>query len=254
MSITFGRTSSYTKRSLSRPTSNSVSTRGIGSHGKASLQLTSINNRTGHIYAKKTVPLRKEGTTENAGSITLSVFCLKPGETAPNVAQKNAAAAEEAELDGDEDLTTALLGQAAPASDGGACHIYINIYRVEDLAKMGYWNPNPFVTVEFAGVCVRTTPAYDFGQYTWNDCARISCQQPICEDTILVKLWHKGSPLTLSSDQLLVQGLISFSELRNNSLPVRWFPLYGWDPEEAPDVNRFLRRARASRQITLRDS
>eukprot|EP00928_Gymnodinium_smaydae_P060892 TRINITY_DN4477_c1_g4_i1.p1 TRINITY_DN4477_c1_g4~~TRINITY_DN4477_c1_g4_i1.p1 ORF type:complete len:1271 (+),score=262.51 TRINITY_DN4477_c1_g4_i1:2895-6707(+) len=63
---------------------------------------------------------------------------------------------------------------------------------------------------------------------------RIPAVTPLYEDTILVKLWHNN---WFSADELLAQGLISFSELRNNSLPPRWFNLYGWDPNEIPDVS-----------------
>ena len=55
------------------------------------------------------------------------------------------------------------------------------------LAQVGGYNPNPFVTVEFGGACVKTTPAYDVEQYTWNECARIPVQTPVYEDTILIK-------------------------------------------------------------------
>jgi len=40
----------------------------------------------------------------------------------------------------------------------------------------------------------------------------------------------------MSPDELLAQGLISFSELRNNALSPQWFNLYGWDLTEVPDL------------------
>ena len=54
----------------------------------------------------------------------------------------------------------------------------------------------------------------------------------------IARLWSGGSALTMTPDSLLAQGLISFSELRNNSLPARWFCLYGWDPEEAGNCGK----------------
>ncbi|CAJ1448425.1 unnamed protein product [Effrenium voratum] len=203
--------------------------------GKASLQLKSINARQGHVYMKKALPLRKEGETAATGVMTLTTFCLKPGESAPQgeEVKEEADAAEDL-----EDLSKAVLGSSAAGEAGKSYHALINIYRAENLAKVGGYNPNPFVTVEFGGACVKTTPAYDVEQYTWNECARIPVQTPVYEDTILIKLWSGGSALTMTPDSLLAQGLISFSELRNNSLPARWFCLYGWDPEEVPDVKQ----------------
>ncbi|CAK9046149.1 unnamed protein product [Durusdinium trenchii] len=202
--------------------------------GKAFLQLKSINARQGHVYMKKSLPLRKDGETSAKGMITLTVFCLKPGESAPQGEEVKEEGEDREDL---EDLSKAVLGSSADTGDTGKnYHVLINIYRAENLAKISGANPNPFVTVEFAGACVRTTPAYDVEQYTWNECARIPVQTPVYEDTILIKLWSGGSALTMTPDTLLAQGLISFSELRNNSLPARWFCLYGWDPEEVPDV------------------
>ncbi|CAL1157277.1 unnamed protein product [Cladocopium goreaui] len=231
--------------------------------GKAFLQLKSINARQGHVYMKKSLPLRKEGETAATGMITLTTFCLKPGESAPQgeEAQQRLPSRALATLlcllwpwpalqvkeEGDaaedlEDLSKAVLGSSAETADTGkSYHVLINIYRAENLAKISGSNPNPFVTVEFGGACVKTTPAYDVEQYTWNECARIPVQTPVYEDTILIKLWSGGSALTMTPDSLLAQGLISFSELRNNSLPARWFCLYGWDPEEVPDVKQIAK-------------
>ncbi|CAE7794703.1 OTOF, partial [Symbiodinium sp. KB8] len=202
--------------------------------GKASLQLKSVNARTGHVYMKKSLPLRKEGETAATGEEV-----KEEGEAAEDL----------------EDLSKAVLGASADTGDVGKYHVLVNIYRAEmlgeavhtpmgswNLAKIGGYNPNPFVTVEFSGV--RTTPAYDVEQchgiavdvlevYTWNECARIPVQTPVYEALIC-------------RCNELAQGLISFSELRNNSLPARWhlavdgllFCLYGWDTEEVPDVKQ----------------
>eukprot|EP00438_Fugacium_kawagutii_P006604 Skav212983 [mRNA] locus=scaffold423:123728:129229:- [translate_table: standard] len=193
--------------------------------GKAFLQLKSINARQGHVYMKKSLPLRKDGETAATGMITLTVFCLKPGESAPQ--------GEEVKEEGDagedlEDLSKAVLGSSAETADTGkSYHVLINIYRAENLAKISGSNPNPFVTVEFGGACVKlgqkepkTTPAYDVEQYTWNECARIPVQTPVYEDTILIKLWSGGSALTMTPDSLLAQG---------------------WDPEEVPDVKQIAK-------------
>lgn len=204
--------------------------------GKASMQLESVNRRKGFVYAKKPVALRREGVTNSTGTLTVTVYCLKPGEAPPSDAQQQGAEGPQGEEQPEdfEDLSKAVLGQV-DGNQGKPYHVNINIYRVEDLAKINGSFPSPFVTVEFAGACVQTEPASNVELYTWNACARIPVTIPVFEDTILIKLWSRN---TLSADELLAQGLISFSELRNNSLPPRWFCLYGWDPDEVPDVKK----------------
>jgi len=205
--------------------------------GKASLQLASINKRVNHVYAKKGLYLRQQGETNNTGVINLTVWCLKPGESAPSDSQINSAGADEGEGEGQEDyedVSKIVLGKLE-AQSGQAYHVHVNVFRVEHLAKTGGEFPSPFVTVEFSGACVKTSMASKVEQYTWNEDARIPVRTPVYEDTILIKLWHRRF---MGADELLAQGLISFSELRNNALPPRWFCLYGWDPEEVPDVKQ----------------
>eukprot|EP00928_Gymnodinium_smaydae_P013524 TRINITY_DN14930_c0_g1_i1.p1 TRINITY_DN14930_c0_g1~~TRINITY_DN14930_c0_g1_i1.p1 ORF type:complete len:1551 (-),score=396.30 TRINITY_DN14930_c0_g1_i1:68-4687(-) len=203
--------------------------------GKASLQLTNVNKRSGHVYVKKSLFLRQQGSTVISGILNLTVFCLKPGQFAPSESQMSGAEAtggENKEEEDDEDVNKLVLGKLE-APQGRPYHVHISIYRVEKLAQMGYRFPNPFVTVEFCGASVKTAVATDVEQYTWNENARIPVQTPVYEDTILIKLWHHNF---MAPDELLAQGLVSFSELRNNALPPRWFCLYGWDPDEVPDV------------------
>eukprot|EP00927_Polykrikos_kofoidii_P027847 TRINITY_DN24386_c0_g1_i2.p1 TRINITY_DN24386_c0_g1~~TRINITY_DN24386_c0_g1_i2.p1 ORF type:complete len:1500 (-),score=279.92 TRINITY_DN24386_c0_g1_i2:156-4655(-) len=200
--------------------------------GKASLQLASVNKRVGHIYANKSLYLRQPGCTEGTGTINLNVFCLLPGDTAPTDNQQSDAARgdEEGGEDWEDDLGRFVLGKLE-APSGRPYHVFISVLRVEHLSA----GTNPFVTVEFAGCCQKTEAAFDVEQYTWNMVAKIPVQVPVFEDTILIKLWHKSHFL---ADELLAQGLISFSELRNNSLPPSWFCLYGWDPSEVPDIKQ----------------
>jgi hypothetical protein len=208
--------------------------------GKVSIQLESINKRSFHVYAKKSLNLRLEGCSGYTGLLNLTVFCLKQGEAAPSESQQQGAGESEEtkeKTNDTEDITQCVLGTAEPPS-GKVYDVGINIFRVEDLAQVssitGCCDPSPFVTVEFAGACLSTTQANSVQQYTWNECATIPVQTPVYEDTILIKLWHHGD--LLRPDELLAQGLVSFSELRNNALPPRWYTFYGWNPDEIGDI------------------
>lgn len=205
--------------------------------GKASLQLASINARMGHVYSKKSLSIRKEGITESRGTLALTVFVLKSGEAMCSSQQHHM---REKSLDNLEDLSQAVLGAAAEAPQSRPYHLHISIYRAEGLAQTGHRNPDPFVTVEFAGACVKTTAGQNVDRFIWNETARIPVQGPVYEDSILVKLWSKGFALTFQPDELLAQGVISFSELRMNSLPPRWFCLYGWNLDDMSVVQHML--------------
>ena len=71
-------------------------------------------------------------------------------------------------------------------------------------------------------------------RYTYNETARIPVLTPVYEDTILVKLWTYNM---FSPDELLAQGFISFSELRNAPLKPTWFNFYGWNRDEVGDID-----------------
>jgi len=209
--------------------------------GKTSLQLKSINRRQDHLWAKRWLPLRNESGPEDQGMLNITVFCLLPGQSAPSAtAQATPAdAADEADpaAGGDdfEDLTKAVLSNTVEAPPGKKHHVLINIHRVEDLPpQRGCAGTSPFVTVEFAGSLVKTANAGEVVQHTFNERCRIPVKTPVFEDTILIKLWHNNG--WLAADDLLAQGLISFSQLRNNALAPQWFCLYGWNPDEIPDV------------------
>lgn len=205
--------------------------------GKASLQLSFINKRRHHLYARKWLCLRRDDSPECTGMLNVTVFCLRPGEQAPSATQQDTAADDGGdEAGGGEDmenLAQAVLKTTVEAPPGKAHYVMINIHRVEDLPEMSYGLPSPYVTVEFAGCLVKTGGGQQVKQYTFNETAQIPVITPLYEDTIIVKLWHSN---WFSSDELMAQGLMSFSELRNTSLAPRWFNLYGWNPDEIPDV------------------
>jgi len=203
--------------------------------GKASLQLSFINKRRHHLYAKKWLCLRGEESPEVVGMLNVTVFALRPGQPPPSKSeQDNQGDADENDQEADEewktDLSKVVLKATIEAPPGKGHYAQINLHRVDDLREAC----SPYVTVEFAGSLLKTQMAQNVQQYSFNAMVQIPVKTPIYEDTIIVKLWKSKY---LMSDELLAQGLISFSELRNNALPPRWFNLYGWNPAEIPDVS-----------------
>jgi hypothetical protein len=211
--------------------------------GKTTLQLSFINQRRHHLYARKWLPLQREDTTECTGMLNVSVFALKPGEQAPS------ASLQEQEAHDDEDgedpaaaddkltLTQAQMKLKVEVPLGAAHYVQINVHRVEDLRELVFPGglPSPYVTVEFASCQLQTSKGDQVKAYAFNETLQIPVRTPLYEDAIILKLWSAG---WFTSDILLAQGVISFSELRNKSLPPRWFPLYGWNIEEVPDPSQ----------------
>jgi len=211
--------------------------------GRASLQLSYINNRRNHLYARTWLQLRTSDETDIKGQLNVSVFCIRDGETAPSaseqaqVSQEDDAVPEQSSKKGEteDDIRNMVLSTDVKAPPGKPHYVMINIHRVEDLAPTSGGLPCPFVTVEFNGSQVTTRVAPQVEQYSFMESAKIPVMTPIYEDTILIKLWSR---YVFAPDELLAQGLVSFSELRNNALPPQWFNVYGWDPEEVPDLER----------------
>jgi hypothetical protein len=96
---------------------------------------------------------------------------------------------------------------------------------VEDLTP----GTSPFCSVEFAGSQVPTSKAKNVDQHTFNECITLPVVTPVFEDIILFKLWNWNM---MAADDLLAQGMLSFSKLRNAAMHPRWFNFYGYDPLE----------------------
>eukprot|EP00397_Hematodinium_sp_SG-2012_P002251 GEMP01002257.1.p1 GENE.GEMP01002257.1~~GEMP01002257.1.p1 ORF type:complete len:1429 (+),score=308.39 GEMP01002257.1:138-4424(+) len=211
--------------------------------GRCSLQLENIRNRRNHLYAKKWLTLREDDESEPKGTVKLTVFCLRPGDPAPSADQQEADDDEAEEGGGEdyEDLSKAVLGGKVEGSGGKPHHVLVTIHRVEDLPASEGWlsnGVNPFVSVEFAGACIKTSLAKNVTQHTFNETIRLPVMTPVFEDTIVLKLWNFNA---LSPDDLLAQGLLSFSELRNKPMLPQWFNFYGWDPGEIIDVSEITK-------------
>jgi len=208
--------------------------------GRCYLQLENVRNRRNHLYAKKWLTLREDDESEPRGTIKLTVFCLSPGDPAPSADQQEAGD-EEGEEGGEdyEDLSKAVLGGKVDGGAGKPHHVLVTIHRVEDLPAQEGWfggkgGINPFITVEFAGACISTSLAKNVQQHTFNETILLPVVTPVFEDTIIIKLWNY---FALSPDELLAQGLLSFSKLRNTPMNPQWFNFYGWNPEEIKDVS-----------------
>lgn len=226
--------------------------------GKASLQMSFVNKRKRHLYARRWLCLRREDSPKCTGMLNVTLYVLEPGNHAPS-ATEQMELMEDPEEDKDEDqddLSKAVLKPTVEAPPGNPHHVRITISRVEDLVDLGGFGgaPSPYVTVEFADCLVSTAVAHRVKVFTFNEEILIPVTTPVYEDTIIIKLWSSNM---LSPDELLAQGLISFSELRNNALPPRWFNLYGWNTDEAsqaangtdPDPNYFKGRLLVSGRV-----
>jgi hypothetical protein len=214
--------------------------------GTASLQLSFVNLRRHHLYARRWLQLRTEEGPQVTGTLNISVYVLRPGQMAPSQTQLNNPQDEDNDDDDPvdaEDLTdlkTAVLGSALEVPVGKSSYVKLDVHRVDELRDMPAslpfpgGSPSPYVTVEFAGALLYTDVAPSVNEYTFNSRMQIPVVTPLYEDTILIKLWTRN---WFSADELLAQGLISFTELRNVGLLPRWFSLYGWNLEEIPDLD-----------------
>ena len=60
-----------------------------------------------------------------------------------------------------------------------------------------------------------------------------SCVTPIFEDNIVIRVWDE----TLSgNDEVLIQGLLSFTSMRNRALAPRYFNFYAFPKKEVKDI------------------
>jgi len=210
--------------------------------GQASLQLSYINKRANCLYARRWLCLRKDGDPNTTGMLNVSVFALMPGQQAPSATlqeqeeQAPTGGEGEGQTDDADMLSKAVLDSTVQRAPGKAHHLEINIYRVQDLPTTKgvavETEPSPYVTVEFAGSLLKTETRENARSCTFNVKMTIPVETPLYQDTIILKLWNAR----WGQHELMAKGLISFSELRNNALPPRWFNLYGWNRQEIPDL------------------
>eukprot|EP00435_Cladocopium_sp_Y103_P032698 s548_g8.t1 len=95
--------------------------------GKATLQLSYINKRQHHLCARRSLQLRRDESPAVAGTLTVTVFVLKPGEMAPSLALQTSEpvdVGDEGQVkQSDQDgLETAVLSKTVDAQPASSYH------------------------------------------------------------------------------------------------------------------------------------
>lgn len=199
--------------------------------GTGKVQLSMVRRRPNHTYVKKWIQL-STGTMKTA-KLKVTVFSYGEGDAPPRPE----------DLENDADETAAHLndlGAAVLNTDVGntqktfttGYHLFVQVHRAEHLGG-GARNYNPYVTVEFAGNTLSTQPAKETHTLAFDECFRLPVTMPLFSDSIIIRVWDKKS---WSSDEIIVQGRLSFSLIRTHALQPKWFNFYGFSTEEVPDL------------------
>ncbi|VUZ97793.1 ferlin, putative [Plasmodium vivax] len=110
-------------------------------------------------------------------------------------------------------------------------YLYVNIHKIEDI----YIDVDRkkfrdlYVTCEFNGCHLKSSQGRNCVNYTFNECFKIPIATPILEDSIIIKIWDWNF---LSNDELLAIGVLSFNQVKNESLNPTWINLYGFHKKE----------------------
>lgn len=202
--------------------------------GSGKVQLAMVKKRPNHTYVKKWIQLSKD--TMLTAKMKVTVFSYGEGQDPPRP--------EDLENDADEtaaqlkDLNAAVLNMDPSAGIGKTFttgyHLFVQVHRCEHLGG-GTQMFNPYVSVEFAGNTLSTPSAKDTHTLACDEAFRLPVTMPLFSDSIIIRVWDKKS---WSSDQIIVQGRLSFSLIRTHALQPKWFNFYGFDKEEVPDVTQ----------------
>jgi len=111
-------------------------------------------------------------------------------------------------------------------------NLFVQVHRAEHLGG-GAKVYNPYLTVEFAGNTLSTPPAKETHTLAFDECFRLPVSMPVFSDSIIIRVWNKNS---WSSDEVIVQGRLSFSLIRTHALQPKWFNFYGFSSDEVPDI------------------
>ncbi|GAB68029.1 ferlin [Plasmodium cynomolgi strain B] len=110
-------------------------------------------------------------------------------------------------------------------------YLYVNIHKIEDI----YIDIDRkkfrdlYVTCEFNGCHLKSSQGRNCVNYTFNECFKIPIATPILDDSIIIKIWDWNF---LSNDELLAIGVLSFNQVKNESLNPTWINLYGFHKKE----------------------
>ncbi|GAW82530.1 ferlin [Plasmodium gonderi] len=226
--------------------------------GVISFELKLIKNKQNHeIYG--TYPILYKNGTEIRGQLRLKVIvCDEKDYTANNdilnnLSERNNRSISYTGLGGYEDedednfytnLTKAVVEENPIMVRDAHCryyYLYVNIHKIEDI----YIDVNKkklrdlYVTCEFNGCHLKSSQGRNCVNYTFNECFKIPIATPILEDSIVIKIWDWNF---LSNDELLAVGVLSFNQIKNESLNPTWINLYGFHKNEMNfenDTNHF---------------
>lgn len=197
--------------------------------GVGRVQLAMVRRRPNHTYVHKTLQLSTGA--QLTSKLTVTVFCYGEGESPPrpeDLEQDTQEAA--AHL---EDLGAAVLGREIQGSQfSQSYHLFVQVHRAEHLGG-GDQLFNPYITVEFNGNRLESPPAKEAHTLNFDECFRLPVTTPLFADSIIIRVWDKKK---WQSDEMIVQGRLSFSLLRMHALQPKWFNFYGFSQKEVQDV------------------
>lgn len=199
--------------------------------GEGRIQLAMVKKRKNHTYARKTLQL--VNAAQLTAKLTVTVFCYGEGDEPP--------VPEDMEQDDEEvaahlqDLGAAVLGDGHGKKQFTQCyHLFVQVHRAEHLGG-GDQVFNPYVTAEFNGHKLSTPPAKEAHTITFDECFRMPVTTPLFADSIVIRVWDA---VKWGTDEIIVQGRLSFSLLRTHALQPKWFNFYGFSKEEVKDINQ----------------
>jgi len=203
--------------------------------GAGKVQLSMVRRRPNHTYVKKWVQLSSD--TMKTAKLLVTVFSYGENDNPPRP--------EDMDNDGEEaaahlnDLNAAVLnteiGNTAKTFTTGY-HLFVQVHRAEHLGG-GEKTFNPYVTVEFAGNTLSSPPAKDTNTLAFDEAFRLPVSMPLFSDSVIIRVWNKNS---WASDEIIVQGRLSFSLIRTHALQPKWFNFYGFKSEEVPDISSIM--------------
>ena len=169
---------------------------------------------TAHQFYKKWVILTDpEDAYEQMGFILTSVTVLGPGDSPPTHGPNEFIEPE---------VLRAPLGLT---NTRRGYNMMVKIYRGEEIASDdgSEGGSDPFLSVKFNGIVMRTQPEYATTQPEWNTLLVFPVFTPCLTDNIDVQLWAYKAR---SPDVLIATHRIKFSDLLSNQMYPTWINLY----------------------------
>mmetsp|Transcript_41267 Transcript_41267/g.92677 ORF Transcript_41267/g.92677 Transcript_41267/m.92677 type:complete len:1537 (+) Transcript_41267:145-4755(+) len=200
--------------------------------GSNKVQLSMVRNRPNHSFVKKDLQLSKD--LASTAKLQVTVFCYGPGDEPPRPQDlENDTEQAERQLD---DLGAAVLNtiDTSEHKDAVSYNLFLHVHRAEHLGG-GEKLFNPYLSVDFGGHLLNTPVAKQTHSLSWDECFRMPVTTPLFSDAIVVQVLDKKE---WGTDDIIVQGRLSFSTLRTQALQPRWFSFYGYSSDELPDASQ----------------